>query len=216
MKIAIIIPVGPGADHRQLDKAIQSVRDQTTHADPVLVCDGHDEIGFYPENAHLLKLPNPAGDFGDTPRAIGSIYAFGQGYDAVCWLDADNWLRHDHVEKCVDAHNATGKPVICSGRVVVDYEERHEPEPCVEQVPGSGFYDTNTFFVHRDARGLVAAWFGMEPDQHVVGDRVLSALATQHNLVHCHYEPTVFYRSRLAFHYAQYGWDKAQIDLETK
>ena len=216
MKVAIITPVGPCADYRQIAKCVQSVRDQSVRADHVLVFDGHKTTFSRRESDHAIFLPSAAGDFGDTPRAIGSIYAFGQGYDAVAWLDADNWLREDHVEKCIAAHKDTGKPIICSGRRVVDYNERHEPQPCVEQVPGSGFYDTNTFFVHREARGILGVWFSMEPAQHVIGDRVMSATATRHGILHCHYEPTVYYRSRLTFHYEQYNWPKDGVNLEVK
>jgi len=216
MKVAIVIPVGPNADKDQLDKCLASVKAQSAAADPVIVCDGHDDLAFYPENAHLLRLPGAAGDFGDTPRAIGSIYAFGQGYDAVAWLDADNWLREDHVERCIAAYYEHRKPVICSGRYVVDYHERHDPQPCVEQVPMSGFYDTNTFFIQSAARGIVSVWFSMDPAQHIIGDRVLSATATRHGILHCHYEPTVYYRSRLTFHYEQYGWPKDGVKLEVK
>jgi hypothetical protein len=43
---------------------------------------------------------------GNTPRAIGGILADAYGFDAVTYLDADNWYDPAHVEDFVAAHEA--------------------------------------------------------------------------------------------------------------
>lgn len=213
MKIAVITPVGPNANYEHLQKCRASVNAQAHPVDHVMVYDG--EYEYATNDDGDVHLPYPSGDFGDTPRAIGSMYAFGQGYDAVCWLDADNWFLPDHVTKLVRAHHNTGFPVITSGRLVADELERYDPQPCVEQ-NNTLKWDTSTFMVCREARSLCGAWTAMEPNQHIIGDRIVGATAEARGLAHCHGEPTIVYRSNIKFHYDTYGWDTDGVEVVTK
>ena len=206
MKVAVVTPVGPNADGVLLDWCSRSVADQSYPCDHIKVADGGYQFC-------TIRLPQSANDIGSTPRAIGSAYAFGQGYDAVCWLDSDNWLVPDHVERLVKHHYTTGKPIVASGRWVTDVAGELVEE-CVEQVPGSGFFDTNTYLVTKEAKWFAALWSMLMPNQHIIGDRILSKYAEGH--VSCHYAPTVYYRSRLKFHYDRYGWPQEGVNLEVK
>jgi hypothetical protein len=67
----------------------------------VIVADGfpREEVVRWPAD-HVI-LPREHSDIGSTPRLIGCYHAIGLGYDAVAFLDADNWYRDDHVAALV-------------------------------------------------------------------------------------------------------------------
>jgi hypothetical protein len=86
-----------------------SVRAQTHACTHVMVADGHpqSEVAGWPGLRHIA-LPTSHGDYGDTPRAIGSIEAIGAGFDAIAYLDADNAYAPDHIESLVELQRRTG------------------------------------------------------------------------------------------------------------
>ena len=212
MKIAVVTPVGPGTDPDHLQRCADSVAVQTHPVVHILVMDGADVPAY--GTFQTIRLPHAAADIDSTPRLIGSAYAFGQGFVAVCWLDADNWFLEDHVTRLVRLHHDTGAPVCCSGRYIVDQLGREDLRPCIEQVEGSGFYDTNTAMVTDPQFAML--WGMLKPNQHIIGDRIVLGTAAQREALACHYRPTVVYRSRLKFHYDAFGWDTAGVDLEVK
>ena len=213
MKIAIVTPYGPKTDTDHWLRCHASVIQQEHPAEHWVVFDGCQPV--WDTGIQAVPLPRNCGNFGDVPRAIGSLAAFGAGMDAVCWLDADNWLLPNHVQRMVREHHQTGMPIITSGRMVVDYLCRYKPEPCVEQ-GRTLFWDTGSYFATKEVAGFVSAWAQLEPEQHIVGDRVLGLVAKQADLVASHDDPTYVYRSRLKFHYDQYGWDPTGVELEVK
>ena len=91
MKVAVITPYHK-VPTDWLVQCLESVRSQTYTSTHILVADGipQDVVDTY--GVQHLVLPRCHGDYGDTPRAIGSISAIGQGFDAIAWLDADNWF----------------------------------------------------------------------------------------------------------------------------
>lgn len=211
MNVWVVIPVGPDFDRNHLEHAIDSCYDQTHRVTTLVVWDG--SRPRLPVNGLEISLPNPSNDIGSTPRAVGSIYAFSQSADAVCWLDADNWLREDHVERLVDHQLGTGAPVVCSGRTITD-QSGTRFAPCREMVPGTKWHDTNTFMVTRQAKGVAASWATIPDGHHYVGDRIVSKRAQIFG-VSCHYEPTVFYRSSFRFHHEENNWPADGVDLKT-
>src|SRR5574337_2079445 len=105
LKVAVVTPYfkEPAAT---LARCIDSVRKQ--HADReigeiahILVADGHPQHWIDDLSVRHLKLDRAHGDFGNTPRSIGAQLAASEGYDAIAFLDADNWLDPDHVAACV-------------------------------------------------------------------------------------------------------------------
>ncbi len=157
---------------------------------------------------NAIILPANTADIGSTPRTIGAAYAWGLGADAVAFLDADCYFAPDHLSRLLQFSNKTGKPVVCSGRWIVNHDATLQA-PCAEVVPGSGFHDTNTFLFQRDPLAVQLSYtYGclLTPEEHKVGDRHLSAHAIQAGLLACHYHPTVYYRSTHRFHYVNNGW----------
>ncbi len=208
LKIAVVTPVGPNTNPQHLGICERSVAAQSHPCDHFTIADG-DFPGCF------IELPQSADDIGSTPRGLGTAYAFAQGYDAVAWLDADNWFHENHIQRLVRHHHDTGKPVVCSGRYVCDVNGE-QGRLCVEMVPSQKFWDTNTAMVFKQAKHVNLRWLVLDKKHHIIGDRIVLGAADAEGLLSCHYEPTVFYRSRLAFHYKKYGWDQTGVELETK
>ncbi|MEI9963395.1 MAG: glycosyltransferase [Caulobacteraceae bacterium] len=95
-----------------------SVARQTYPCLHVMVADGFPQAALDGWQIDHLTLPRPHGDIGSTPRLVGCYHAIGLGFDAVAFLDADNWYREDHVETLVRLHERTGaascRPAGCS------------------------------------------------------------------------------------------------------
>src|SRR5690349_5897356 len=97
MRVAVVTPYykEPLA---VLRRCVDSVKAQQIACAHIMVADGHPrpEIEDWGVEQHV-KLPLSHADDGDTPRLIGTGMAHAQGFDAVCWLDADNWFEAEHV-----------------------------------------------------------------------------------------------------------------------
>src|SRR5206468_601045 len=65
-----------------------------------------------------VTLPHRHDDIGSTPRLIGSYHAIGLGFDAVAFLDADNWYGEDHIESLVRLHQTTCAGLVSSSRML--------------------------------------------------------------------------------------------------
>lgn len=183
-----------------LRQAHQSVLSQTYPCDHILVGDGFREKTVDEWNVQHISLPHCAKDFGDTPRSIGSAYATRQGYDAIAYLDADNWYKNDHVASLVELHLRTKASLCASGRSLYRLDGRYLG-PCFD-VDGKHFADTNCFLVTRGAFSLLPLWHEMDPSLHGVGDKVFWQEAANRGLSRAYSNsPTVAYRSSFRFSY---------------
>src|SRR3990172_6396080 len=97
MRVAVITPYYKARED-WLTRCHESVRAQTHPATHILVADGTPESYVDGWEAQHIVLMKNHGDFGDTPRAVGSVSAIGQGFDAIAYLDADNWYAPEHIE----------------------------------------------------------------------------------------------------------------------
>ena len=85
-----------------IERCIESVRSQTIPVDHIMVADGASQGWIDGKVTHHIRLDCSHGDYGNTPRAVGSTIAIAQGYEAFSFLDADNWLESYHFEYCLD------------------------------------------------------------------------------------------------------------------
>jgi hypothetical protein len=122
-----------------------------------------------------IVLPRSHKDYGNTPRSLGSISALNLGYDAVAFLDADNWFAPDHVESLVAACRNTGAPVSISERVIVVGSGQELPEDLTEG-SAAAHIDTSTLLVTAGAAFLLPVWAMMDRSLTVVGDRVFAGV----------------------------------------
>ncbi len=200
MRVAIITPY-----YREplevLRQCHESVLRQTYPCTHFMVADGCPNLEVSQWSIEHIVLSKPHGDVGDTPRGIGSLSAASQGYDAVAYLDADNWYYPDHVECMVALHRQSGAAVCTASRSIhrldgsLMYADRHECD-------GRTHVDTNCYFITRAAFGVLPVWVLMPKQLAAVGDRVFwhSVLSRGLTCSH-HFRPTVAYRTQWQVHY---------------
>lgn len=168
----------------------------------ILVSDGIPNPEIDAWKAQHLRLPVSHSDYGDTPRFVGAVTAFAQGFDALCWLDADNWLEPEHVANLL-GHLGDGVTVVTSARML------RRPDGSIlgrcEESNGREFSDTNCYLLARDAMHIAVRWGFKSPDLAVIGDRLVWAAAQRMaKRVHSP-EPTVNYTTLIASHYLERG-----------
>lgn len=200
LKIAVVTPYHTESD-AILRQCHESVLAQTHACHHILVADGHPKTLFdaSPRMLHLA-LPLENADNGNTPRAIGGLLADRYGFDAVAYLDADNWYDEDHIAKMVAGHAHSGYPLVACKRTFRDLEgnvlavtegeeERHR------------HVDTSCWLLFRPAFGLLKAWLMPKPLSPVC-DRIFF-----HAVLHARLPitgascRTVNFRTRYALHY---------------
>ncbi len=203
MKVAVITPYYNTPDEWLL-KCHQSVKAQTHPCTHVLIADGRPQPMVDTLEAQHLRLPVNIGDYGDTPRGLGSVLAISQGFDAIAYLDADNWYSPEHIATLVALHEKSGAAVISSARNL------HRLDGTLlgrcSETNGETFVDTNCYFLTRVAFPIVPVWWMMESWMHAIDDRVVLMQIKQAGLTLAHSSlPTVAYRTAFKFHYERFG-----------
>lgn len=211
MKIYCITPLY-NSNIEYLKQNIDSIQEQSQEVNHILVFDGPNdsvkawvrEYALKKNNIEIIELPEPHGDYGDTPRFIGTVSAFGRGADAVFWLDDDNWVDQDHVK--VMSSNLNEKCPIATCQRKITTLEGEVMGLCFETNPNS-FIDTNCYMIHKSAKRIANVWWLMPDNLHIFGDKVLYKNIQDHKMNSEYYsEPTVNYRTNFNFHYQAYGY----------
>jgi hypothetical protein len=151
-----------------------------------------------------FPLPWNHGDFGDTPRAVGAMSANSQGFDAIAFLDADNWYDPTHIETMVRVQAMTDADIVTATRKLI------RPDGslmCVDtQSDGVAFCDMNCFLFTRRAFKAIGQWAFKDTRASAVDDYILWSLVKQSNArVARSTEPTVNYLTMWALHYLERG-----------
>lgn len=196
MKVAIITPYYK----ESLDLLRQchdSVMTQTASCDHFMVADGYANRELDSWNVRHLSLPSGHADVGNMPRVLGSLSAFHCGYDAIAFLDADNWYRDDHVARMIDLHRATGAVVCTSERSM------HRPDGSFmfvdDKSDGRTHVDTNCYFLARAAAPVVAGWALMPRELAAISDTIYLHSLKRARFPRAHLpEATVCYRTTWA------------------
>ncbi len=81
-----------------LQNCHESVCRQTFPCTHLMVADGLPCAEIAHWEVEHLTLPGPHHDVGNTARGLGALSAMNRGYDAIAFLDADNWYYPDHIE----------------------------------------------------------------------------------------------------------------------
>jgi glycosyltransferase involved in cell wall biosynthesis len=187
-----------------LAKCCDSVRNQSYACTHVLVADGHPQHRRATSDALHIVLPSAHQDNGNTARMIGAISAMNQGFDAIAFLDADNWYEPDHIARMVALHRHTQADVCTAGRLIV----REDGSPMFVDCESNGvdFADTSCLWLTGQALSLVPLWGMMPPEAGPIGDRVFWRAIVNQNLSRAHDpSPTVAFRSRYQIHYELMG-----------
>jgi len=128
-----------------------------------------------------LRLDQAHGDYGNTPRAIGAMLAASEGFDAVCFLDADNWYGPDHVRSCIELAATADVDYVTTKRHMVRDDGSIMPLRIAEDWEGK-HVDTNCYFLLRRSFHTIARWALMPRPMAVFGDRVYLASLREEGL----------------------------------
>ncbi len=200
-RVAVVTPYFR-VEPRKLAKCCESVLSQSFRCDHILVADG--EPQDFPSNPRIihLVLPHNIGNNGASPRGIGAQYAFVQGYDAVAFLDADNWYETDHIERAVKPLENEGLDVVFSRRHIVfpdgevlavedpeDFERRH--------------VDTSCYVFSKRAAYLLSIWAMYPKDFGAIEDRIMLKVIMEKNISYKFLSgKTVWYETNWPLHYS--------------
>jgi hypothetical protein len=172
----------------------------------ILVADGHPKPLFYeqPKTMHVV-LPQANLDMGNTPRAIGGILADAYGFDAVAYLDADNWYDSAHIECLIKAHEANDQvSLVTSKRRFYDLEG-HELHVTEADEDDNQHVDTSCWLIFRPAFSLLRTWI-MPKVLAPICDRIfLQKTAHERFRRFAIDNRTVAFRTKFAGHYKAAG-----------
>jgi glycosyltransferase involved in cell wall biosynthesis len=173
MKVAVITPYYK-EPRRWLERCLNSVQAQEHEATHFVVADGHPQDWIDQRAVRHLRLDRAHGDYGNTPRAVAALLAASEGFDAVCFLDADNWASTRHVRSCVELA-ATGDYDYLTTRRHMVRDDGSIMPLCIGEDRSGAHVDTNCYFLLRGAFHTIARWALMPRPMAVYGDRVFLA-----------------------------------------
>ena len=198
-RVAIVTPYH-GEPLAWIAKAHASVRGQTHPATHILVGDGKPEAAVDAWDAQHIVMPAGHADWGHTPRAIGALSAAARGFDAIGFLDADNWLYPDHVESLLTHQAQHGLEAASSLRVMhhVDGRMLHR----CQLVDGIETFDTNCLMLFPPAYSAIGVFALVPPRVRYIADRWVSIWLRQRGRkIGCTRKGTVAYRVRYRYFY---------------
>jgi glycosyltransferase involved in cell wall biosynthesis len=207
MRVAVITACHVPYPHPYLDKCIQSVKDQTyTDIHHIIVNDGAPPYSI--PGIDVINLTKNHNDFGDSLRAMGAASAIGQGYDAIAWLDYDNWYEPNHIELLVNGLISRGASIACSARWLYTVSEEKMGQ-CYE-VDGVNFVDANCYLIGRESFRLAWKWLTIPAHNHYRDDRyiwteVKRMVAEEGTIAVYSHVPTLCYRTNYTIHYKMFG-----------
>lgn len=157
MKVAVVTPYH-SEPQCWLERCIQSVKNQTYAATHFLVSDGKSQDWIDDvEGVRHIRLGAAHRDYGNTPRSIGGLLAVSENFDAVCFLDADNWYAPEHVHACVETALRTNADYVVAQRRLVREDGSILPIEYEEDRNGD-HVDTNCFFLQFGAFHTLSRW----------------------------------------------------------
>jgi hypothetical protein len=205
---------------RLLERAMSSVCLQTVPADHLLIADGFPQDWIDAEPVRHFRLDKAHGDYGNTPRGYGAMIAAAEQYDAICFLDADNWLEPDHVEHCLEVA-ASAADGVCD--FVIARRTFRRPDETIMEIadePIRQHVDTGCFFFLKGTYHLLPVWMLMPRELSILGDRIFwKAVQGNPLFVGVAKRPTVNYHCLWAGMYRSLGEEppadaKASIDRQ--
>lgn len=207
MKVAVVTPYyNESLDI--LNRCMTSVYSQllVTNKSHIIVADTTDvmESKNLQLPCQLINLNYNHKDAGATPRAIGALSAFSQGFDAVAFLDADNLYDPSHLYKMIEICKERGSDLVTATRNIYSSFDNTFLYTDTIESNGIDFCDTNCLFVTKRLMSLMPSWI-MSRDLSLAGDRIFWNQIVHNKSIkrfHCN-EPTVRYYTKWAWHFQQ-------------
>lgn len=203
MKIAVVTPYHKETE-AELRQCHESVLNQTVACTHFMVADGFPRDVIDGWDVRHIRLPVAHGDGGNCARAVGSMAAVAEEFDAIAFLDADNWYAPDHLETLLALQEETGAEVCFARRNMhrVDGSYMFEDESRV----GVNLVDTSCYLVTRPAFPTLSVWGLMPKDLWGICDRIfLKAIKARGYRTAVAAKPTLAYRTQWAVHYEKMG-----------
>ncbi len=182
---------------RRCHESVLRQRGDVTH---FMVADGFPNAEVDQWGVRHIRLAAAHADNGDTPRGIGALVAFAQRFDAVAFLDADNWFADNHLSSLLRVQRRQRANVVCSYRQVVLADgtpvARVDPEDARKS-----HVDTSCYLFTSERRFLATFWSRMPKFCGPICDRVVFALAAGHGTIAHTEKQTAFFESNYSLHY---------------
>lgn len=204
MKIAVITPYHEITD--ELLHCLKSVKEQD-HPNflHITVGDGCD-LPQHLFHEKLLNIPLPVniGDYGDSPRSIGVVYAKTMGADAVVFLDSDNWIAANHLSLLAGTANRHQSDIVACHRLLCHLDG--SVLGLCEDSNGITFCDTNCVLVRQNLFQILSSAWLIPDELHAIGDRILwDKLIHATDRISISESATVFYRTAFEGHYRRFN-----------
>jgi glycosyltransferase involved in cell wall biosynthesis len=203
MRVAVVSPYFK-EPLSQLRRCHASVLAQTYPCRHIFVSDGfpQDLSSLGPELDHI-QLPHND-DYGNSPRAIGGISAAARNFEAVAYLDSDNWYEPNHIEHMVRLAASASAAVVAAQRMLRSLDGKAMGADTFDS-DGDAFCDTSCIFLTHEALDLIMEWL-MPKDLAMVGDRVFWERVLRSGFKRVASAiPTVNYVTDWATHYERFG-----------
>jgi hypothetical protein len=181
MKIAVVSAYfKEGRD--LLERCLGSVKKQTIKCDHFLISDGHPQEWLKNTDVRHIELGKSHNDYGNTPRGIGAQIAISEGYEAICFLDSDNWFDSNHVEHCLESEFSKYSNILDCDYVIAK-RRLIRPNLTIMNIKEEvGLVDTNCFFFFPGAYCLLPFWNLMPKEFSNIGDRIFNQKIISANL----------------------------------
>ncbi|MBF0354543.1 MAG: glycosyltransferase [Alphaproteobacteria bacterium] len=205
MRVAVITPYWREPD-RVLIRCLDSVAAQTHPCTHIMVADGNPNALIDQREACIhLKLDQAHGDNGDTPRGIGAKYAIERGFDAVAFLDADNWFLPHHIERLMALQAESGAEVLVSKRSF-HRADGSEILGLSEAGDAVHYADTSCLMLTGRALDIAPLWTAIPKELAPICDRIFWQMLMAHGYkMAVSPKRTVAFTTQYATHYAAVG-----------
>jgi len=171
VKVAVITPYHNETE-AILRRCMDSIVAQTVPVTHFMISDGVPQEALDSAPVRHVKLGAAHADWGDTPRAVGSVLAMREGFDALTYLDADNYYLADHIELMIEAQAKSAADIVVASRFFLRPDGSVLP---YEEDPPEKHVDTSCMFITRPAFGVTPLWALMPRPFSVMGDRLVWA-----------------------------------------
>ena len=169
VRVAVLTPYSQ-EPLRLLERCHLSVRNQTIKCSHVFVADGYARNELDTWDVRHLRIAVPSCDFGDTPRRIAGEAAIDEAFDAIAYLDADNWLRPRHVESLLALSLEQGAAVCHSARTL--HRSNETMMPLLQQGDNYEHVDTSCLLLASAAFELLSLWSRWPRELSPIDDRL--------------------------------------------
>jgi glycosyltransferase involved in cell wall biosynthesis len=202
MKVAVVTPYFKESDEK-LERCHDSVLSQTySNIKHIMVADGHPSSWTSGKYIEHLTLPVSHNDIGATPRALGALSAFSRGYDAVAFLDADNWYERNHIEIMVDKMLNENLDAVAATRSIYSLDHKFLYIDTFESKI-ENTVDTNCWLLSKKTYKFMPAWI-TDPPNHLINDMIFCKVLKANKISMAETnQATVCYVSNWGWHFEQ-------------